>query len=189
MFCKYCGMESETTDRCSWCHRPLITTQTGPAPPPASGVAPTRPASPSPVEADELHHEQAYPAEESPLVSGMVPGPPSSTVPNTPWTPPVESEAPPPTAYPSAPATPDAQRVPGRPIIGVRGRPGAPGQQMPPPTTSPSANPAIRPSAPGSTGPSSPAQRPTIGVRGPSTARPTPPASVVPPANRPPAPS
>src|SRR5947209_428777 len=29
MFCKWCGMESVTTDQCSWCHRVFSTAPTG----------------------------------------------------------------------------------------------------------------------------------------------------------------
>ena len=35
MFCKWCGLESETSDACSWCHQPFTT----PSAPPAGGTA------------------------------------------------------------------------------------------------------------------------------------------------------
>src|SRR5688572_20282306 len=55
MFCKWCGLESETTDVCSWCRQPFTT----PSAPPAS---PTEPAESEPLaESAEASPVQALP--------------------------------------------------------------------------------------------------------------------------------
>lgn len=110
MFCKWCGMESMTTDQCSWCHHSLTTTAAEETPSRAESETVEEPAAPAAfAEAElELHADH----EESPLAAGLV-APKDQPKPNAP--------TPPPPIAP-LPAT-AAQETASRPAIGVR-RPG-----------------------------------------------------------------
>src|SRR5947207_9451560 len=125
MFCKWCGMESVTTDQCSWCHRALTTTtietKSGEdtAPPPVEEPEAQTPSS-------AAVHTSAATAE-APVAEAVVETAAEEPEPKAPWTisPPVAEttageSAPPPAAVPAA----EEDHPSAHPIIGVK-RPGS----------------------------------------------------------------
>lgn len=148
MFCKWCGMESTTTDKCSWCRRAFASSTAAPG---STVTGPTdttsEAAGKQASEAAALTTPTARPlAPDSTLVedlpSATEPPAPPATMPSVrlPWTPPAEEAAP---SAPAAPTTPPASTPPAvgtergeRPTIGVR-RPGEkrPAPSMPPPSS------------------------------------------------------
>lgn len=178
MFCKWCGMESVTTDQCSWCHRPFTTATE------ASDAAKTAPA--------DTGEE---PEETSPLAAQVMAASPSAPIAaNAQDTEAAEIIAPWDNAAVSAPET-EAASAPSpspAPVIGVR-RPGqgrsgahvpapampprapAPASAAPPASTQAGQAPAARAHAP------APAGTPAITPRRPSEAPPSRPHTPAPP--------
>ena len=114
MFCKWCGMESMTTDQCSWCHHSLTTTAVEESPSRVEAQTPEEVFAPAAFAASEpeIYEEQ----EESPLAAGLT-APKDQPKPN--------AAVPPPPIAP-LPAT-AAQEIASRPAIGVRRSGGAGG--------------------------------------------------------------
>src|SRR5438105_2874190 len=73
MFCKWCGLESETNDVCSWCRKPF-SSAAAPAKPPTAPAAPVTPTYSAPPALSESFDD------EPPPPSDFVPAaaPPSS---------------------------------------------------------------------------------------------------------------
>lgn len=151
MFCKWCGMESATTDQCSWCHHTLSANTTeepdspAAAPESAQGQADTAPAM-------EMHEEH----EESPLAAGLT-APAEMPKPQTP----------PPPAAPVLPASVQQEQA-ARPVIGVRrpdgsrGVGGRPAPAMPPPSRTAAGGARAHTPAPAMPPPQRSAARPAV---------------------------
>lgn len=132
MLCKWCGMESVTTDQCSWCHRALSTTTEGSSTAPAPATAATRSRPPvslrrasAPLAGGDSHAEM----DDSPLNQGsdtIIAPTRSAKVPAPP--------APPPSARPAANA--DANK-PALPIIGLKRGGAKGGTHIPAPSMPP----------------------------------------------------
>jgi len=166
MLCKWCGMESTTTDKCSWCHRPFSTSAAhAPAPqaaPPPSRSAPpvgTRQSAPlaTPDDSSNVEDDGSDAADDSPLAHGR-------TAHGTPWAPAAPPQQPQPQrepyqqetrdqGYQPAPAPPQV-RTSGPPSTAPQVRAPAPGPGIPQVRTSQGghvpapAMPQVRPAAP-----------------------------------------
>lgn len=149
MFCKWCGMESVTTDQCSWCHRPFTTAAESPAR--KTEAAAEVPA----VTMESAASEAQTPALASPAAAPPIGGEGDAVEVKTPWdNTPVSEPVVPETASPLSAATPP-------PVIGVR-RPakGRGGAHIPAPAIPPRA--ASSSGAAGSSGARPPAPAPGI---------------------------
>jgi hypothetical protein len=163
MFCKWCGMESVTTDQCSWCHRPFTTTAETTATKSAESKAET-----SVVETEPTVV----------LAGDAVSAPPVAATTETAESEPTEVKAPwdnapaPESTSTPEPAAPKVASASPPPVIGVRRRSGAhvPAPAMPPraasaasgqsatrsPVPAPAAPPGMAPRRPGSSAPGRP---------------------------------
>src|SRR5579871_4042907 len=112
MFCKWCGMESETTDHCSWCRRAFTTT------------SPTQTATQSdapPAGADAQRSTPVALTHETPSTAPVASSDTGSLeAPRTPWSQTPPNDPAPAASTPTAP--PPVEPHPGapgsRPIIG-----------------------------------------------------------------------
>jgi hypothetical protein len=156
MFCKWCGMESATTDQCSWCHHTLSANATEEQENAAAAPEAAQARADSAPPADTVHDDH----EESPLAAGLT-APAEMPKPQTP----------PPPAAPVLPASVEQEQA-ARPIIGVRrpdgsrGVGGRPAPAMPPPSRSASSGSRAHTPAPAMPPPqrtaASPSARPGI---------------------------
>ncbi len=168
MFCKYCGMESTTNDKCSWCHKALAVTAPVATPPPP--ITPEEPV----IENIAL------------LATAEM-----QVIPEPQFVPPPVVAVQPAVVVPIQPALPKSSPTDtppaARPSIGVR-RPGAPRPAEP--QTSGIA-PSVAPATPAPPMPPTPTVAP-VATAPPTTQRPAPPATttrpVAPTAQRPVAP-
>ena len=67
MFCKWCGLESETTDVCSWCRQPFTTSTDSPSPSPPEPAESEVTAEPIEVSPVQQFVEEALPSAAAPL--------------------------------------------------------------------------------------------------------------------------
>lgn len=140
MLCKWCGMESSTTDKCSWCHRPFATpgpvSPTAPHPQPAprpgppvplrraqSPLAPLEPPGDDDMEDSPLAHGRSAPAApRAPMIPGAAEPPSARVAPDVPE------------GAPAAPARPAVRGAKGGPHFPA---PGIPQMRTPAPAPGP----------------------------------------------------
>lgn len=143
MFCKWCGLESDTNDICSWCQRPFATAASRPAAAPASPEPPATPQSTAPEPPRTLQPSVAPPVQPGAVPLGFVGQGLDDDLSPIPFAPPMapsvpSAYSPPPRPVQAPPAwAPPVDSRPAAPPPAVRATPPAPASPIVPPTPVP----------------------------------------------------